>query len=743
MNLFNKKNNNLKKNKTSSKKIKSEDAKINNKVSRLQMIKNDLNSHPKWVAILKYVGIAVIYLILLFSFIRVPYVGSFFDSIFFSFFFGWGKYLIYGFAFSLAIIYWFPNIFNKIWKKKNLFIYYPIILLSFCLVLSGIGVYVLHLNNISSFRNYFVGLPHSYITGWFDNDWGNVSSSNVFYANPYGYGGLITIFIVACFAFISSAILIVVGAILLAIIIYLMISKKNSKVKNIVVKLQKKFQRPQEVEISEYSAQTKKMNINEENIEIQNTRKFAESFGNTTNIQENEIKKNNQADTYNLASTQLFSEGSKETNTFELVKDTNQFTNVFNDIEFDNESLLDIKNHKFDSNARYDIVKNYINSRDFDVEILPHIDQIPNNARDYLPILSNELNELINKLSNYFSTNQLSFKLVNKEIMYQSVSATFSFDDMNISEWLNDRGSDISNKFKNKIIINKITSNKFTFIDVINKDEMQIQPIVSFKDILSSIGYNNPYCYAIGKQGNRKAFYINGACEPTTIVYGGLGSGRAMLLSSIVLSICFLNDPNNLDAYIIDTTNKSLKHLESLVQVRNNYISSEYDALNCLNNINILVKEEKDLFLKNNVNNIYDYNLKNKNNIIKHKLIVINDINDILELNKDKCLKILDEIISNAFNHGIILILTSHFVNDKTTIFNKTMDNIIVLKLDDQIQSEIILNTSEAECLCGQGDMLLKTTDKKIYHLQMPFANKNLCNNIIYLINSTFDKKYE
>ena len=176
--------------------------------------------------------------------------------------------------------------------------------------------------------------------------------------------------------------------------------------------------------------------------------------------------------------------------------------------------------------------------------------------------------------------------------MYQSVSATFIFEDSNISEWINDRGSDISNKFKNRIIINKISSNKISFIDVINKDEMNIQPIVSFKDIISTIGYNNPYCYTIGKQGNRKAFYINGAYEPNTIVYGGQGSGRAMLLSSIVLSICFLNNPNNLDAYIIDTTNKSLKHLESIVQVHNNYVSSEYDALDCLTQINNIIKED-------------------------------------------------------------------------------------------------------------------------------------------------------
>lgn len=742
MKLFNKKDSNATKASDSRKKTKNSESKLKTNVSRIQLIKNDLNSHPKWVAIVKYVGIAIFYLILLLSFIRVPYVGAFFDSVFFSFFFGWGKYLIYLFAFTIGILYWFPNIFRHVWNKKALMIYYPIILFSFCLILSGIGVYVLNLNNISSFKDYFIGLSNkSYITTWENFDWGNISGP-VFYANPYAYGGLISLFVVACFAFISSAILIVLAIIVLAIVIYLMVAKKNSKAKNIIVKLHKKFHKPQEVEISEYSAETKKMNISEENIEVQNTRKFAESFGNTTNIQETEIKKTNPSNngTYNLASTQLFSEGTKSDNTFELAKDTNQFSTTFNDIEFDNESLLDIKNHKFDSNAKYDIVKNYINSREFDVENLPHIDQIPNNARDYLPILSNELNNLITKLINYFNTNQLSFKLVNKEIMYQSVSATFTFDDMNISEWINDRGSDISNQFKNRIVINKINSNKFTFIDVINKDEMQIQPIVSFKDVISTIGYNNPYCFAIGKQGNRKAFYINGACEPTTIVYGGLGSGRAMLLSSIVLSMCFLNDPNNLDAYIIDTTNKSLKHLETLVQVGQNYVSSEYDALNCLNNINNIVKQEKDLFLKNNVNNIYDYNLKNKNNIIKHKLIVINDINDILELNTDKCLKLLDEIISNAFNHGIILILTSHFVNDKTTIFNKSMDNIIVLKVDDQIQSEIILNTSEAECLCGQGDMLLKTTDKKIYHLQMPFANKNLCNTIIDLIKSTFDK---
>lgn len=741
MKLFNKKSKGNKKNHTTKKPTFSNLNKFKSGTSRIQLIKNDLNSNPRWVAILKYVGICITYLIILFSFIRVPYVGAFFDSIFFSFFFGWGKYLIYIFAFVVAVLYWFPDIFKIIWNKKCLLIYYPIILLSFCLILSGIGVYVEKLNNSISFSQYFVGSNASYITAWHNLDWGNVSNNNVFYANPYAYGGLITMFIVACFVYISSALLIVIGFAILAIVIYLIIAKRNPKVKNAVNQINKKFKKPHEVEISEYKAETKKMTDKEENIEIQNTRKFAESFGNTTNIQVEEQKKTPQTvGTYNLASTHLFSEDKENINTFELEKDDLNFNNNITDIEFDNESLLDVKNNKFEDSAKYDVVKNYINSREIDVENLPHIDQIANNACDYLPILSSELNELIETLSNYFSVNQLTFKLVNKEIMYQSVSATFVFEDSNISEWINDRGSDIFNKFKNRIIINKISSNIISFIDVINKDEMNIQPIVSFKDIISTIGYNNPYCFTIGKQGNRKAFYINGAYEPNTIVYGGQGSGRAMLLSSIVLSICFLNDPNNLDAYIIDTTSKSLKHLDSLVQVRNNYVSSEYDALNCLTQINDIIKEEKDLFLANNVNNIYDYNLKNKFNVIKHKLIVVNDINDILELNKEKCLKLLDEIISNAFNHGVILVLTSSIVNDKTTIFNKSMDNIIVLKVDDQIQSEIIFNTSEAECLCGQGDMLLKTNDKKTYHLQMPFANKNFCNHVIELINSTFGK---
>ena len=535
MKIFNKKKSN--KEKTS---VNFEGSSKNNKskISRIQLIKEDLKSEPKWLAILKYVGIGLIYLILLLSFIRVPYVGAFFDSVFFSFFFGWGKYLIYLFAFVIAILYWFPNIFKLVWNKKNLLIYYPIILISFCLILSGIGVYVEHLNNSSSFSQYFVGTNVSYITAWNNLDWGNVGSTKVFYANPYAYGGLITMFIVACFAYISSAILIVVGFILIGLVLYFIFSKKNPKIKNIVNKINKKFKKPHEVEISEYSAQTKKVNFQDDNLEVQSTRKFAESFGNTTNIQEKEITKVSNAnnDTYNLAATQLLNDNNNNISTFELAKDTNQY-NFNNDIEFDNISLLDIKNQKFDSSSKYDIVKNYINSREYDVENLPHIDQIINNARDYLPILSKELNELISTLSNYFSVNQLTFKLINKEIMYQSVSATFVFEDMNIFEWINDRRSDISNKFKNKIIINKIGNNKFMFIDVINKDEMQIQPIVSFKDIVSTIGYNNPFCYAIGKQGNRKSFYINGAYEPTTIVYGGQGSGRAMLLSSIILSI--------------------------------------------------------------------------------------------------------------------------------------------------------------------------------------------------------------
>ena len=399
------------------------------KVKRIDFIKQDFYSKPKWLSILKYVGIGVLYLILLLSFIRVPYVGAFFDSVFFSFLFGWGKYLIYIFAFALAIIYWFPNAYKFVCKKRNLILYYPLILFSFSLVLSGIGVYVDDLNNSASFSEFFVGTPNSYITAWHNLDWGNVDSTKVFYANPHAFGGLITMFIVACFSYISSALLIIIGIVILALVIFFMVSKKNNKIKNLVSNINRKFKKPQKVEISNYSAETKKVDFNDEKAtDLQNNKKVNESVNNKNNINNNNVKNQNinSNDTFNLAATQLLNDSSKNTKTFELTNDNNQF-NFSNDIEFNNESLLDIKNHKFDSSVKYDIVKNYINSSDYDVEKYPRIDQIYNNSRDYLPILSKELNHFISTLSSYFGINQLNFKLVNKEVMYQSVSATFVF----------------------------------------------------------------------------------------------------------------------------------------------------------------------------------------------------------------------------------------------------------------------------------------------------------------------------
>ena len=627
--------------------------------------------------IIKYLFIIFLYAFLFMSFLRVPYIGTFFDSIFFSFLFGWGKYFIYFVVFLYSILFWFPKQLKKVFNKKFLK-YFFIIFLLLCLILSAISLYTTNLRDVEQFKDYYVWNSNlstesksaSYITSWIYNDWKKLNNFNNF--NQYGYGGIISLTLIVCIKEGLPAIVIIVCTCALVLLLLLMFNKKFTKLQN----------------------------------------KFKKKSNNQT-INENNISEM-------------------------LDEPQNVDANIWESYFPNKTSLLDIKNAKI-KQIKNNVVEKYTSKLIYNK--YPNINTIEQNGIDFFPLLSNVLTEFSNKLKKYFKINNVDAEIIFTEIMFQSISVTFKFDDNNIYNFISQHNDDINSLSSNKIIIHKISNNIISFINVVTFNENN-KPIVSIRDIIQSMGHENKFCVAIGKQGNRKSYYINTCYEPNLIIYGGIGSGRAMLLSSIILSMCFLNSPKNLDAYIIDTTQKTLKQFETLTHVNGNYFKSASEAMTCLESINDLIQLEEKLFINYNVDNIYAYNLKinNNNNILKNKFIIINDLKDVLTYNYNKATQLINNILNKSYNHGISLILTSSVINDKTILFNKYMNNIVIMKVDSIMESQYVINMSGAELLCGNGDMLL-STDDNLYHLQMAYVNKNMCTSIIKVINDTYESE--
>ena len=705
------------------------------------------------------------------SIIRVPYFGTFIDSVIFSFMFGWTKFIIYGFLLIALVLLWFPKTYRKLFNKRK-WLLYSLSVMMCSIIMSSVGAYVMRMSELTSFKQYFiysnplvrgeVSSHMSYITNWYDTMW---KQDIVNYAGDYGqminpgqytYGGLFGIFFVAAFVYAAPAILIVLSIIGIVVCVSIVVTKRRNSRKELSPLRKKLIQALGGFTEKQENSEVKKYDVSEMKFANSIHSKFdsivtqEQSSGVIVpvnsdvnlNVNTNDIPSINleTRKTENLVYEDIQVD---QPNIIEIPEITPQTEMLM--LEGDltplvlnkNQNISDTKKNKFDLNKKYDAAENYMQVlNDIDYLEYPQISDLSNNNQDYLPKFKNDLVEFKEKLESALGTQGVNFTFESDEIMFQSVSLTYKFDDVDATHKI----IKLSEAIKQELGVSTLVIQEIDDFTLMFEIPTQERSIISIKEILMSIGYNHPLSVAIGKQANRSDYFLRIAYEPTSIVFGGKGSGRLMLLSSMLVSLTYLNSPKYLKGYIVDTNGKSLKQFVDLPHLSRPIISSAFDALSLLADINDQIDEQAQLFASKNVKSIYEYNsIVDESERIKNTFLVITDFNDLIDLNDEAFDQAIRRVIANAYNHGIFLLLSTGVVNHQTVQYNELMDNIIALKVESSDESKLILNKSGAEKLFGNGDMLL-LTDKNIYRLQMPFANREETTNIIANIKKAFEK---
>lgn len=399
-----------------------------------------------------------------------------------------------------------------------------------------------------------------------------------------------------------------------------------------------------------------------------------------------------------------------------------------------NHTLLKTKRNKFLANSQYTPIGDYeklLAESNFDE--YPQIDSIKDTNQDYWSEFNKELNNLESKINDQLKVHNLTAKLIKKEILFQSVSLIYEFSSADQALQMSELKPQLMSVLNVNQMVMNVKDNQLSIAI-----PTSVKSVIGIKDMLLAVGYDAPMSIVVGKEADRSDFYIRGCYEPRTIIYGGRGSGRAMLLSTMLLSLCYLNSPNHLLGYIIDTSGKSLKQFATLPHLDQPIINNAFEGIELLSKLTQIIQEQDTTFADVGVDNIYDYNLRVSDDYkIANTFVVINDLNDLFSEDSESTQVFLDVILENAFKHGIILLVSTSVVNAEVTQFDHYMDNIIVMKLDSDQESELVLHNSMATQLFGSGDMWLKT-DGNMYRLQMPFVNREEALSLIKNIDQAF-----
>ena len=231
--------------------------------------------------------------------------------------------------------------------------------------------------------------------------------------------------------------------------------------------------------------------------------------------------------------------------------------------------------------------------------------------------------------------------------------------------------------------------------------------------------------------GNSRLIDLSDSNNPHLLVAGQTGSGKSVLLASMLTSMMVYYSPDELEFWLVDPKMVELTVFEESIFTKHSVTDAEEVERMLKETVDEMHRRYK-LFKANRVQNIAAYNKKvESNERLKRIVVVIDEYGVLMESGKEfvkefeTALKKLSQLARAAGIH-LIICTQSPKADIITTTIRNNLPARIGLKVADSNASGLILDGSGCEKLLGKGDMLLKTADTAIpIRCKSPFIDQD------------------
>lgn len=214
----------------------------------------------------------------------------------------------------------------------------------------------------------------------------------------------------------------------------------------------------------------------------------------------------------------------------------------------------------------------------------------------------------------------------------------------------------------------------------------------------------------LGESDEGKKLWIDLSKHPHTLIAGGTGSGKSILLHTIISNIARLNyfGLRNIELYLCDPKNvefNAYDGVDFVVDSANTYEG----VLGVLENLNDEMEARYAMMAEQGINNIQECPWMNT------CVLIIDEVADLMlqdHKSKSKALEtMLVKLAQKSRAAGIFIILATQrpSVDVLTGLIKANFPARISCKVATRIDSQVILDTPGAECLLGRGDAVLQS----------------------------------
>lgn len=285
-------------------------------------------------------------------------------------------------------------------------------------------------------------------------------------------------------------------------------------------------------------------------------------------------------------------------------------------------------------------------------------------------------------------------------------------------------------------------------IEVPNK----IKDSVTLKEILMSdefISLESNMPLALGKDITGKPIISSIDSMPHLLIAGATGSGKSVCINTIIMSILYKANPNDVKLLLIDPKVVELSIYNGIPHLLIPVVTDPKKAATSLSWAVSEMERRYKLFAKNNVRDIKSYNERlgnDEDNKLPNIIIIIDELADLMMVAAQEIEDYICRLAQMARAAGMHLIIATQrpSVDVITGTIKANIPSRISFAVSSQIDSRTILDMTGAEKLLGKGDMLFFPSNlSKPIRIQGAFISDLEVKKVVDYLKEQYNTEYD
>lgn len=280
---------------------------------------------------------------------------------------------------------------------------------------------------------------------------------------------------------------------------------------------------------------------------------------------------------------------------------------------------------------------------------------------------------------------------------------------------------------------------------------------VMLRDLLESGEFQNsksPISFAVGKDIAGKVVVADIAKMPHLLVAGATGSGKSVCINTLIMSIIYKADPEDVKLILVDPKVVELSVYNGIPHLMIPVVTDPKKAAGALNWAVAEMEKRYKLFAKYNVRDLKGFNEKvlkgetaeDTKKKLPQIIIIIDELADLMMVAPGEVEGAICRLAQLARAAGLHLILATQrpSVNVITGLIKANMPSRIAFSVSSGVDSRTIIDMNGAEKLLGKGDMLFYPSGyPKPVRVQGSFVSDKEVQKVVdYLIDKNGNTDY-